>query len=319
MPLTSESFYQRPKWLFSGHLETIYPALFRKVELQKPERERIATTDGDFLDLDWYRHGSSKLVILSHGLEGNSTRPYMLGMAREFLLKGIDVLSWNFRGCGDELNQKVIFYHSGATYDLDAVVQHAKNRYAEIYLVGFSLGGNLSLKYLGEQKSFQPKIKKAVAISVPLDLAGSCDKISSGENVMYSRRFLTTLKEKVIRKSLAFPGELPVGLLRKIKTLRDFDEYFTGPLHGFSDAAEYYRVNSSLQFLEQIEVPTLVINAQNDPFLSESCFPVKLARNLKHVHFEFPKHGGHVGFSGPSNQKSYYSELRAVEFITRDL
>ncbi|WP_332912825.1 hypothetical protein [Algoriphagus boritolerans] len=123
----------------------------------------------------------------------------------------------------------------------------------------------------------------------------------------------------MIRKSLAFPGELPVGLLRKIKTLRDFDDYFTGPLHGFSDAAEYYRVNSSLQFLEHIEVPTLILNAQNDPFLSESCFPVKLARSLRNIHFEFPKHGGHVASPVHPTKKSFYSELRAVEFITRDL
>lgn len=307
MPLASESFYQRPKWLFSGHLETIYPAFFRQVELQKPERERITTSDGDFLDLDWYRKGNKRLVILSHGLEGNSTRPYMLGMAREFTLKGFDVLSWNFRGCSEELNKTVIFYHSGATYDLDAVVNHAEKNYSEIFLVGFSLGGNLTLKYLGEKRSHISKIKKAVAISVPLDLATSCDKISSGENIIYSKRFLNTLKEKVVRKSLAFPGKLPVGFLRKIKTLRDFDEYFTGPMHGFSDAAEYYRVNSSLQFLDQIEVPSLVLNAQNDPFLSETCFPVKLAKSLDQIHFEFPKHGGHVGFSGPFGQKSYYS------------
>ncbi|HSF55448.1 MAG TPA: alpha/beta fold hydrolase [Algoriphagus sp.] len=319
MPLTSESSYHRPNWLFSGHLETIYPALFRKVEIQKPIRERIETPDGDFLDLDWFRSGNQRLVIVSHGLEGNSTRPYMLGMAREFRLKGFDVLTWNFRGCSEEMNRKVIFYHSGATYDLDTVVNYAQKDYQEIFLVGFSLGGNLSLKYLGEKKSTNPKIKKGVAISVPLDLAKSCEKISTGENIIYSKRFLVTLKEKVIRKSLAFPGELPVGLLRKIKTLRDFDDFFTGPLHGFADASEYYEVNSSLQFLEQIEVPALVLNAQNDPFLSDTCFPVKLAKKLDLVHFEFPKHGGHVGFSGPSREKSYYSELRAVEFITHDL
>ena len=319
MPLTSESFYERPKWLFSGHLETIYPALFRKVDLQKPSRERIKTPDNDFLDLDWYREGNPRLAIISHGLEGNSTRPYMLGMAKAFIQKGFDVLTWNFRGCGEEMNRNLIFYHSGATYDLDTVVQHAQEGYREIFLVGFSLGGNLILKYLGEKKSSNPKIRKGVAISVPLDLAKSCDKISTGENVIYSKRFLSTLKEKVMRKSLAFPGEIPVGLLRKIKTLRDFDNYFTGPLHGFADAAEYYEINSSLYFLDQIEVPALVLNAQNDPFLSESCFPVRLAKKLDQVHFEFPKYGGHVGFSSPSGEKTYFSEHRAVEFITHDL
>ncbi len=319
MPLTSDSSYRRPNWLFSGHLETIYPALFRRVEIQKPVRERIETPDGDFLDLDWFRSGHPRLVVISHGLEGNSTRPYMLGMAREFIPKGFDVLAWNFRGCSGEMNRNLIFYHSGATYDLDTVVNFAQTNYRELFLVGFSLGGNLTLKYLGEQKSANAKIKKGVAISVPLDLAKSCEKISTGGNIVYSRRFLASLKEKVIRKSTAFPGKLPLEPLRRISTLRDFDEIYTGPLHGFSDAAEYYQVNSSLRFLDRIEVPTLVLNAQNDPFLSDTCFPAALAKRLDLVHFEFPKHGGHVGFSGPYREKSHYSELRAVEFITGDL
>lgn len=319
MPLTSESPYQRPNWLFSGHLETIYPALFRKVEIQKPVRERIETPDGDFLDLDWFRSGNPRLAIISHGLEGNSSRPYMLGMAREFVQKGFDVLTWNFRGCSEEMNRKAIFYHSGATYDLHTVVSHAQAGYPELCLVGFSLGGNLTLKYLGEQQSTNPRIKKGVAISVPLDLAKSCEKISTRENIIYSKRFLNTLKEKVLLKSRLFPKELSTKPLRKIKTLREFDDVYTGPLHGFSDAAEYYEVNSSLQFLDRIEVPTLVLNAQNDPFLSDTCFPADLAKSLDQVHFEFPKHGGHVGFTGPYPEKSYYSERRAVEFITCDL
>ncbi len=319
MPLTVDSRYQRPNWLFSGHLETIYPALFRRVEIRNPLRERIETPDGDFLDLDWYRAGNSRLAIISHGLEGNSTRAYMLGMAREFLQHNVDVLAWNYRSCSGEMNRKAIFYHSGATYDLHSVVQHAQQDYAEIFLVGFSLGGNLTLKYLGEQRSSNPRIKKGAAISVPLDLAMSCDKISMGENVIYSKRFLNTLREKVKLKAAAFPSEISLQHLGKIKTLREFDDAYTGPLHGFSDAAEYYEVNSSLQFLDRIEVPTLVLNAQNDPFLSNTCFPRDLANTLSNVHFEFPKHGGHVGFTGPYPQKTYYSERRVVEFITSDL
>ncbi|TDQ18531.1 hypothetical protein DFQ04_0333 [Algoriphagus boseongensis] len=319
MPIIQQSTYKRPKWLFNGHLETIYPALFRKVDFQKPERERISTPDGDFLDLDWYKNHKPKLVLISHGLEGNSSRPYIMGMVREFVQNGFDALAWNYRGCGDELNNKPIFYHSGATYDLDTVISHALKSYEEIYLVGFSLGGNLTLKYLGEKKNSLPQIKKAVAISVPLDLGKSCDKISSGENILYSKRFLSTLKEKVVRKSMLFPEEITPQKLEKVKTLRDFDDVFTGPLHGFQDAQEYYEVNSSLQFLDQIEVPALVLNAINDPFLSDTCFPYSLAKKLETVFFEFPKHGGHVGFSSGGNEKSYYSERRAVEFITHDL
>ncbi|GAB2490665.1 YheT family hydrolase [Algoriphagus taiwanensis] len=319
MPVISNSQFIRPKWLFNGHLETIYPAFFRKVSPQKPHHEKIKTSDGDFLELDWYSQGSQRLVIVSHGLEGNSTRPYVLGMVREFIRRGFDVLAWNYRGCGTEMNQKPIFYHSGATYDLDTVVDHAGKKYQEINLIGFSLGGNLTLKYLGEKRIRNPKIRKAVAISVPVDLAKSCDKISSGENIIYSKRFLSTLKEKVIRKSQLFPGELPIQDLSKVKTLRDFDDFFTGPLHGFQDAAEYYEVNSSVQFLDQIEVPTLLLNAQNDPFLSETCFPVRICRKSETVHLEIPKHGGHVGFTPRHSEKSHYSEQRAVEFITADL
>ncbi|MEP0712051.1 MAG: alpha/beta hydrolase, partial [Algoriphagus sp.] len=219
MPLLENSIYTRPKWLFNGHLETIYPSLFRKVSVQPPVQERISTHDGDFLDLDWYRQNTSKLVIISHGLEGNSTRAYMLGMVKTFLAEGYDVLTWNFRSCSEEMNKQVIFYHSGATYDLDQIVSHAYDQYEEISLVGFSLGGNLTLKYLGEKGDTISKIRKGVAISVPLHLASSSKKISETANTLYSQRFLRSLKKKVIEKSSAHPGQIPVDALRNIKTL----------------------------------------------------------------------------------------------------
>ncbi len=319
MPLVIKSLYKRPNWLFNGHLETIYPAIFRKVSLHTPEEEKLPTPDGDVLQLDWYRAGSSKVVIINHGLEGNSRRPYVLGMARSFFQNGFDVLAWNYRGCGTELNQKPIFYHSGATYDLDTVVQRAAQDYQSIFIVGFSLGGNLTLKYLGEKGLSAPKVKKAVAISVPLDLGGSCDQISTGQNRLYAKRFLKTLMEKVERKSALFPEIHPGEKLAKIKSLRDFDDVITGPLHGFSNAEEYYRINSSLQFLQRIQVPALILNAQNDPFLSQSSYPVDLVKKLEPVHLELPAHGGHVGFVSGLGEKTYYSEARAVEFIAHDL
>jgi predicted alpha/beta-fold hydrolase len=315
MPLLSKRPYLRPKPLFNGHLETIYPALFRQVILAQPDKEQLETFDEDFLELDWHRRGNAKLLILSHGLEGNSSKGYILGMAKEALNKGFDVLAWNYRGCGDQLNRKAIFYHSGATYDLHAVVNRAAPDYEELYLGGFSLGGNLTLKYLGEGRELLPKIKRAVAISVPLDLGGSCDKISNAAMGLYTKRFLTSLRKKIERKASIFPKEFSLEKFNQIHSLRDFDNLFTGPLHGFSDAEDYYQSNSALQFLPTIPIPTLILNAQNDPFLSETCFPFQLAADLEQVYCEFPKHGGHVGFSVFGKEKSYYSEIRAVEFI----
>ena len=318
MPLLQSSTYQRPKYLFNGHLETVYPAIFRKLELIPTQKERIETHDGDFLEIDWHQRGNSKLVVISHGLEGNSSRAYILGMAKEALNNGFDVLAWNYRGCGEELNRKAIFYHSGATYDLDTIIQHASQQYEEIFLIGFSLGGNLTLKYLGEKRERTPKIKKGVAISVPIDLGSSCDQISKTAFGLYTKRFLKTLRQKVEKKAKLFPAEFDLAKFSTIQTLRDFDDTFTGPLHGFGDAEEYYQTNSSLQFLSGISIPTLVLNAKNDPFLSPSCYPIELANKLDQVYFEFPKHGGHVGFMSADSEKRLYSESRAVEFICQD-
>lgn len=306
--------YKRPSFLFSGHLETIYPALLRSVELQY-ERERITTPDDDFLDLDWIRSNSEKVVIISHGLEGNSDRAYMKGMARAFSKQGFDVLTWNFRGCSDEMNKQLRFYHSGATDDLECVVMHARRqRYREIYLVGFSLGGNLTLKYLGE-KTTHSEIKRAVVFSTPLDLYTSCLKISKPSNFVYSNRFVKSLKNKIVRKSLMMQG-LDVKGIEKINSLMVFDDCYTAPLHGFKNAMEYYTACSSIHYIESIGIPTLIVNAQNDPFLSDECFPIERLKNHEFVKFENPVHGGHVGFAQFNKNGLYWSEERAVYFCT---
>jgi predicted alpha/beta-fold hydrolase len=318
MPLITTNIFDTPRLLFNGHLQTIVPVLFRKPILLPFIRERITTPDDDFLDLDWLRQGSKKLVIISHGLEGNSFRPYMIGMANEFFKKNYDVLTWNFRGCSGELNKRSVFYHSGATYDLESVIQHAAKDYDEVNLIGFSLGGNLTLKYLGEYRQLHPKIRKATAISVPLHLESSSLKLSSGENFIYTIRFLKTLKEKIIKKAVHFPEHISTKFIKKLKTLYDFDNYYTGPLHGFQNAHEYYEKSSSLYFLKYIKTPTLILNAQNDPFLSSPCFPIKLGQELEKVFMEFPRSGGHVGFSPRNSKDMYWSEKRAFEFISSD-
>jgi uncharacterized protein len=307
--------YSPPLPLFNRHLETIYPALFRKVKTITPTQERMATADNDFLDLDWYQQGSDKLVILSHGLEGNSRRAYVLGMANVFLGARFDVLAWNYRGCSGEMNRATRFYHSGATDDLDAVVVHAQKlkTYKSINLIGFSLGGNLTLKYLGEGYPSSIYISKSVAISVPLNLDSSCHALARRENWLYVVRFLTSLKKKVREKGarMAIPN---IERLGSIQTLREFDDLITGPLHGFQDAADYYKQCSSLYFLPNIKTPSLIVNARNDPFLGEDCFPESNMGN--HMQVMYPTFGGHVGFTLFNEKNTFWSEIKALEFIS---
>ena len=308
--------YRRPFFLFSGHLETIYPAILRSVDLTY-ERVRITTTDNDFLDLDWVKNGSKRLVIVSHGLEGSSSRAYMKGMARALSTHGFDVLAWNFRGCSDEMNRQLRFYHSGATDDLDAVVNHALQQgYSEIFMTGFSLGGNLTLKYLGEKKP-HPKLKKAVVFSTPLDLYTSCLKISKPANRIYAHRFLTSLKQKILSKSSLMSG-LELSGLDNINSILDFDDRYTAPLHGFQGAMDYYKKCSSIHFIESISIPVLIVNAQNDPFLSELCYPVAQCKSHRFAKFEDPRHGGHVGFAQFNKNGLYWSEERALSFFALD-
>lgn len=308
--------YTHPFFLFNAHLETIFPSQFRNVKLPPYQRERITTPDNDFLDLDWLKQDSQKLAIISHGLEGDTSRPYIKGMAKALYDNGYDTLTWNYRGCSGEMNQALRFYHSGATDDLATVVDHASDKgYREINLIGFSLGGNLTLKYLGEDRN-RPVLHKAVTFSVPLDLHTSCMKISEPSNWIYSQRFLRSLRKKVIGKSKVMQG-IDITLLKKVKTLQQFDDVFTGPIHGFKDAIDYYTQCSSLRVVSNITLPTLIVNAKNDPFLSPKCFPNDMLKNHPFVSFETPDHGGHVGFTQFNKNGLYWSEERTLEFLSR--
>ncbi len=324
MPYIEHSDYQPPYWLFNGHLQTIVPSQFRNVTGINYHRERLSTPDDDFLLLDWSAHGSDNLVIISHGLEGDSQRAYIMGMARAFNRAGWDALAWNFRGCGGEINHTLRFYHSGATDDLHLVLEHvlAKKKYQRIVLIGFSLGGNLTLKYLGESvEKLTPEIKAAAVFSVPLDLYTCAEQISSPSNFIYSHRFLRNLKRKISQKVLNMPDKLSIAYFSKIKSLKDFDDFYTAPLHGFKDAIDYYTHCSSLHYLKEIHIPTLLVNAQNDPFLSDKCYPVDLLREHPFVYLEIPETGGHVGFmpKGAKADDNYWAEKRALEFVQQSL
>ncbi|AHM60113.1 putative hydrolase of the alpha/beta-hydrolase fold protein [Flammeovirgaceae bacterium 311] len=321
--------YQAPWYLPNGHLQTIFPSLFRKVAGLRYLRERITTHDGDFLDLDWIsregdttpaqegiRPAADTLVIISHGLEGDSQRSYVKGLAKAFLLQGCHALAWNYRGCSGESNKLPHFYHSGATHDLAEVVGHVlqHKQYKTLILAGFSLGGNLTLKYLGEQgEKLPPQIRKSVVFSVPLDLAASSRKIGMRENRIYEMRFLNHLRQKLRNKAQLQPGALDLGPLQNIRTLWDFDDLYTAPLHGFKNAEDYYARCSSIQFVEHIRISTLILNAKNDPFLSAECYPVQKLKGHPFVKFESPDEGGHVGF--PQAGELNYSEKRALKFV----
>ena len=213
------------------------------------------------------------------------------------------------------MNRQLRFYHSGATDDLHTVVEHiiSTNRYRSIYLVGFSLGGNITLKYLGEHHA-DNIIAKAVAISVPMHLRTSCEKISLPGNRIYANRFLRSLKNKILIMSRQ-RSELDPSALAGIKTLTDFDDRYTAPLHGFRNALDYYEQCSSLRYVNGIRTPTLVINTLNDPFLSKECFPAALLKNHAFVNLQILSRGGHVGFAQFNKNGLYWSEQRALDFL----
>ncbi len=318
MPLIRESSYRAPSWLPGGHAQTIFPALFRRSRKVTGRPERLELADGDFIDLEWAGQGSKRLAILSHGLEADMHTGYIQGMAAALVRRGSDVLVWNFRGCGVEPNRLLRMYHSGATEDLHSVVAHALgNHPAEsIDLIGFSLGGNLTLKYLGENPAALPaQIRNAVAISVPCDLACSSRVLSLFSNKIYMERFLVAMRAKIRAKDRMFPGEVDLTGLSRVRTFEEFDDRFTAPIHGFRDAEDYWARNSSRQFLTAIELPTLLINARNDPFLGAGCYPEEEADASTRFHFEMPATGGHVGFPAFGNGGEYWSETRALDFL----
>lgn len=315
MPVIA-STYTSPRWLRNGHLQTILPALLRRGGKVAYRRERLELPDGDFLDLDWLSAGRKRLAVLSHGLEGDSDAGYIRGMASALQALGWDVLAWTFRGCGFDPNRLLRFYHSGETSDLAAVVAHAAPRYERLALVGFSLGGNMTLKYLGEAPP-HPAIAAAVAVSAPVDLASSARALDQRRgNRIYLRRFLKTLIAKVEAKAIHFPGQIDTAGISRIGTFQEFDDRYTARLHGFRDASDYWARSSARPYLTGIAVPTLLLNARDDPFLPPECFPVAEAEMNPHLFLEAPPHGGHVGFLASAHKRERtWAERRAVEFL----
>lgn len=318
MPILKSTY--SPPFIFRNyHLSTIYASMLRKVPPIRQSRERIELEDGDFIDIDWSFFEtvpSDKLVVILHGLEGNSQRPYVMGMVHKFLNAGWDAAAVNLRGCSGEINRLYRSYNAGASEDLKAVLDHVlrvKN-YTTITLVGFSLGGNLMLKYLGEGNTIHKVIEAAVAISTPCDLYKSLKRLEEPQNFLYSRRFVNKLKKQLHLRGSKFPSNLSAREISECRSLYAIDELYTGKAHGFKNARDYYKRSSALNFIPYIGIPTLLINAKNDSFLSSNSSPVEMAKANRFFYLETPEYGGHVGFI--QKKKSTYAEDRALEFIS---
>jgi len=306
--------------LRNPHVMTIMGRFFRRIPKINYTRERLELSDGDFLDLDWVRNGDTRLMVISHGLEGSSSSAYVLAMAQAATQAGWDVLAWNQRSCSGEPNRLLRFYHSGSSDELGNVVDYVLNSstYRSVALVGFSLGGNVTVKYLGEKAlQLDGRISGAVAISVPCDLSGCAQALARPQTRIYLNYFLHSLKRKLLQKQKLFKDSISLQDFSRIRSFHDYDGRYTAPMHGFPDAATYYARSSSKQFIEGINCPTLLLNSLDDPFLSPSCHPTAETQDHPFVTLELTRYGGHAGFIQRGWLELSWAEQRALEFLTQ--
>ncbi|TFW25485.1 alpha/beta fold hydrolase [Massilia arenosa] len=310
--------YRAPLWLPNGHLQTIYPALFIRKPPVAFRRERWETPDGDFIHLDFVDGPApaAPFVVLFHGLEGSSDSHYARSLMTAVAARGWSGAVVHFRGCSGEANLAPRFYHSGDADEVDWVIRRLHDRLpneADFYASGVSLGGNALLRWLGLSQHQAEIVDAAVSISAPLDLAAGGAALSSGFNMLYTRMFLKTLKPKCLAKLEQFPGLFDRDTMLAARDLHAFDDVVTAPLHGFKDADDYWHRASAKHVLEDITVPTLVLNALNDPFLPGAHLPRKAS---PHVQLEYPETGGHVGFAvGPPPGRIDWLAARILHFF----
>lgn len=313
--------YRRPWWLPGRHLQTMLAPLFALRQHVTYDRERWTTPDGDFIDVDWAgKVNAPRLLVLFHGLEGNSGSHY----ARAVVTRALANDNWrcavpHFRGCSGEPNLKARAYHAGDSKEIDWILRRFAERHSAVCAVGVSLGGNALLKWLGEYTDEAGTlVRRAAVVSAPFDLAAFGDTIGRGFNRVYGWYFLYVagLRRKALQKIKRFPGgHSALGItyseVRVVTTLPNFDNVVTAPLHGFRDAFDYWERTSAVGLLPKIHVPTLLLNARNDPFLPERVLP-KPGAVRGNVQLEFPQDGGHAGFPGHDQ----WLARRVVEFLS---
>lgn len=322
MPLLQSTY--KTTWFYKNtHINTILANVTRKAPQLKYERERLELPDGDFIDIDWLKvNTSKKLVVVLCGLEGHSQKKYMCGTMSLFSKNGFHAVALNHRSCSGEDNRLLRTYHTGFTEDLRLLIDWitSQKKYEEIILVGYSLGGNVVLKYAGEEsESINPVIKKVIGISVPTELGSSSKYFEHPHNYVYMQKFFLTLKPKAKVKAKKFPNTFDLQKVLSAKVFSDFDEHFTAPTNGFKNAADYYTQSSSLPYLEKIKIPALLIIAKDDTFVSPESYPIELALNSKLFHFISPENGGHCGFMPQDENKTVWVEREILKFVSETL
>jgi uncharacterized protein len=320
-------YHPRPfrpaRWLPGPHAQTAAGRILRPVHPVGFRRERLETPDGDFVDLDfagWPEHGTAGFgaTLILHGLEGSSRSAYVLQSVRELAAAELPAVVLNFRSCSGEPNRAARFYNAGDTEDLAHVVRHLRERYPGIALtgLGFSLGGNVLLKYLGEQGDGSP-IRAAVAVSVPFDLVDGSRMLRRPAGRVYARLFLRSLQRKVAGKREMLADRCEVDRALAARTLHEFDDAATARIHGFPDADTYYRDSSSARFLSRIRVPTLLLHAADDPFLSPAALPHGAVAANPALTAVFTDRGGHVGFVGGTPWRpTFWAEREAARYLS---
>ena len=307
----------------NGHFNTMYRPLFTK-NICSYTRKRITTWDADFIDLDFSFVGSKTLVLLIHGLEGSSKSKYIASTSNHLNQKGVDTVCFNLRSCSGEDNLLLSTYHSGKTEDVAFVIKHLLENYNydNIVLVGFSLGGNLTLKYLGEyQEKLSSRVKGGVAISVPVDITSAEQEMDKIKNKLYVEIFFKTLKNKILEKAHKFPEyRLNQDKLFKATKFKHLEKLYTVPVFGFESPEDYWIKASSKPYLSKIDRPTLLVNAKDDTFLSPACFPTKAALQSKNFYLEITDYGGHCGFiQSFKPQENTWLEKRISSFMSEKI
>lgn len=321
MPKINTDDFRVHPLMRNKHINTIYTSFFRKVEGVVYSREWFDTPDHDRFAVDRSLIGGTVAAVVVHGLESSTERAYIKGAVKALNSKGVDAYALNLRSCSGEMNLTYQSYHSGQTTDLHQLVVHLQHigKYKRLFLVGFSLGGNIVLRYLGEQASgVLPIIAAAASFSVPCDLRSSSVEMARLANRVYMDRFVKTIKQKMYYRMEHFPER---GLDRKkvdsLQTFADIDNLYTAPAHGFKDAEDYWASCSSKPLICNIAIPTLLVNAQNDPFLGPECYPYREAEENPNFFFASPPYGGHVGFARGFNMRScFWHDQKMLEFFS---